>query len=873
MELRGNFHAQSVQTVLEEFTSSAKRGLSSEEIKKRLERYGPNVLPKKKPPSAFFIFVRQFRSPLIFILAIAGVVTLVLGEYTDGIVIWIAVLLNTFIGYFQEHKATHALSALQQVLKGEAHVIRDDNEHQIAQEEVVPGDIIVLLSGDKVPADARMIESWGLEVSEAALTGEWIPSRKTSDTLDMKTPLADRENMVYMGTIISGGEGRAVVVGTGVKTEIGTVATLVQSVEKERTPYQVKLTKFSWLITAVISAAAVFIFIEGIVTGGRFVEMFTIAVAVAVAAIPEGLPIAMTAILAIGMQRILGQNGLVRRLTSAETLGSASIIATDKTLTLTEGRMEVQEVVTLREDARHLALTIAALANEAFIENPDAVFSEWVYRGGPTDKALLKAASEAGISRRKLEREEPLITKFPFDPTTKYIASFHKDAQGVIAYISGAPESLLALAAHPSVHMRRKFEQELERLTEMGLRVIAVGYKHMPKHAARNPQKFKEMLTSITVVGLIAMRDPLRRGVKRTIARARRAGIKTIMVTGDHVRTARAVARAVGIYHDDGEIIEGMVLDEWSDEELEKRLPNISVYARVEPKHKMRIIDAWQKRGEVIAMTGDGINDAPALHKADIGIALGSGTDVAKEVSDLILLGDKFSIIPAAIREGRIIVDNIRKVITYMMSSAFTEVVLIGTSIVLGLPLPVTAAQILWINIVEDGLPGIALTFEKGEQDIMRRKPEKKNMPLLTNEMRSIIFIVGFITDLILLGLFLWLVNTTTYTIEHIRTFVFVALGIDSLLFVFSCRNLHRNIWKYNPFSNRYLIGAVMIGFILMGVVVYLPILQILFHTVALNVIDWMLLIGLGLVNILLIEIVKWYFINRRDVSKIGGRG
>ncbi len=850
------WHSVAWKQAVTRLNSDAKTGLTEEEVKKRVEQFGKNVLPEKKPPSRVRIFAEQFRSPLIFILAIAGVVTFIVGEYTDGIVIWAAVFLNTFVGYFQEYKATSALSELRKVIKVHAKVLRNGNEREMSQEELVPGDIIFLVSGDKVPADARIIESWRLKVNEAVLTGEWISSRKLSDALKKKTPLADRENMVYMGSIVSGGEGKAVVTGIGKQTEIGKVAELVQEIKKERTPYQHKLSRFSWLVAAVVTAAALFIFIDGIFTGGSVAEMFAIAVAVAVAAIPEGLPIAMTAVLAIGMQRILHNKGLVRKLASAETLGSASVIATDKTLTLTEGRMEVQEIFTHNAEERDFVFTIAASANEAFIENPDAVFEEMVFRGSPTDRALLKAAIEAGVSREKLEREMPIIEKIPFDPTNKYLVSFHKKGEGVVAYIAGAPESLLARASNPSVQVRARIKQELEELTDKGLRVVAVGYKAL--------DRVQDDLENITFVGLIALRDPLRRGVKRAIKQAVRAGIRTVIVTGDHVRTARAIAQELEIKVGPENVIEGSELDELSEEELGKRLREITVYARVEPKHKMRIIDAWQKQDEVIAMTGDGINDAPALRKADIGIALGSGTDVAKEVSDLILLDDKFSIIPAAIKEGRTIIDNIRKVITYLLASAFTEVILIGTSVAFGLPLPVTAVQILWVNLVEDGLPGIALTFEKGEKDLMSRKPEKKSRPLLTSEMKSIIFIIGIITDLILLGLFLLLLKIPSYTIEHIQTFIFVALGIDSLLFVFSCRNLHKNIWQYNPFSNRYLVGAVLIGFALLFAVVYIPFLQNFLNTVPLNGVDLALLLCLGLLNVAFIESVKWYFVRRR---------
>ncbi len=859
MELIG-FHARTIEETAEKLETDIKQGLSESEVKKRRERHGKNVLPQAELPSGFRIFISQFKSPLIFILAIAGVVTLIMGKYTDAIVILAAVLLNTIIGYFQENKATRALDELQKILKITAKVIRSGNEKKISEEEIVPGDLVVLMAGDKVPADARVIESWNLKANEAVLTGEWVSSRKDTKPLGKKTALADRENMVYMGSTVESGKGMAIAVKTAEDTEIGRVAAMVQGIEERKTPYQAKIKKFSWVLASIIGFIALFIFVDGLLTGGGFVEMFTLAVAVAVAAIPEGLPVAITVILAVGMHRILQEKGLVRHLTSAETLGSASIIATDKTLTLTEGRMEVQEIYTPESNGKREALVAATLANDAFVENPDAPFEHWIIQGNPTEKALLKAGIDAGISRKKILEDLPIIHKIPFDPVKKYIASFHEENGRIKIYVSGAPESLLELSSKLPKKEKEEILEKLESLTEKGLRVVAVASRSI---SSSRENEFEDKIKKLSFIGFIAMRDPIRKGVKKAIKLARLAGIRTIMVTGDHLQTARTVADELGMREKDGVIVEGKELDEMSDKELQERLGEISVYARVEPKHKMRIVNAWQNKGEVIAMTGDGINDAPALRRADIGIALGSGTDAAKEVSDLILLGDNFSIIPKAIKQGRILVDNIRKVITYLLSSAFTELILISTAIAVGWPLPVTAVQILWINLVEDALPSVALTFEKGEEEVMKRKPEPKNNPLLTGEMKGIIFIIGIVTDLILLGLFLYLLNNTNYAIEHIRTFIFFALVIDSFFFIFSCRNLNKNVWQYNPFSNKFLNWTVLASFLLMVCVIYIPFLQNVFETVALDATDWLLLIGLGLLNVFLIEIMKYFFIRK----------
>lgn len=860
MSESASWHSIPTKEALTILSANPKFGLKEQEIEERKERYGLNRLPEDKPTPRIVLLLRQFKSPFVFILIIAGAVTLWLGEHTDSIVIFGAVLLNTAIGYFQENKATRALSQLKKILKHKALVIRQGLEKEVLQEELVPGDIVVLTEGNKVPADARILEAFELRINEAVLTGEWLASQKNELVLDRKTPLADRDNMAYMGSIVEGGKGLALVTATGQKTELGKISTLLSEVREEKTPYQKKLGRFSWIIGVGITVLASFIFLEGVVTGGDAVEMFTIAVAIAVAAIPEGLPVAMTVVLAIGMQRILAQKGLVRHLASAETLGSTSVIATDKTLTLTEGRMRMEEIVPLLRSQREELLTAAALANEAFVENPEALLENAVLKGRPTDRALLEAAMEAGISRREMEKNAPSLFLLPFSSETKYVASFHRTEEGIKLYASGAPERILELSLLSEGELKQA-EKRLVELTSRGLRVVALAKKSLSNHRrlVKTKDKLRDEVRGLTLLGFAALKDPIRKGVKEAVQLVSSAGLKTIIVTGDHVLTAKVVARELGIPAKQENLMEGKDLQELSDGQLDARLGRIFVFARVEPSHKLRIIEAWQRRGEVIAMTGDGVNDGPALKKADIGLALGSGTDVAKEASDLILLQDNFAIIPAAIREGRVIIDNIRKVISYLVSGSFTETILIGTSLVLGLPLPLTALQILWINLVTDGLPGMALTLEKPEDDAMARPPAKKNSPLLTQEMKVIIFVISIITDLILFGLFLWLLQTA-YSLEHIQTVVFVGLGIGSLFYVFSIRSLRKNLWRYNPFSNLWLTASVAAGFLLLLGAVYLPFLQLLLGTVALTLFDWGLLLALGLVNVLLIELVKWWY-------------
>jgi P-type Ca2+ transporter type 2C len=852
------WHAIPPEEVLGILETKIERGLTETQILTRRKIFGKNELAQERLPSRLQVFFNQLISPLILILLVAGFITLFLQEYTDSIVILGAVLLNAGIGYMQEYRATKAMAALKKIIKVKAQVLRNGISKEVFQEELLPGDIIFLHPGDKVPADTRMLFANKLHINEAVLTGEWIPSLKFVKPLEQTTSLADRENMAYMGSIVEEGAGKAVVVATGKNTELGKIASLVNEIEEEKTPYQIRLTRFSNAIAVGITFLAFLIFIAGIAKGESFIEIFTTAIAVAVGAIPEGLPVAVTVILALGMQKILAKKGLARRLTSAETLGSASIIATDKTLTLTEGRMAVETILVLNGANRELVLQGAALANEAFVENPGAVFEQWIIRGRPTDKALLQAALDGGIAKPKLEERFPLLERLPFNSETRYIASFHKNKGSIHTFISGAPESLLDISA-VSQKEKAVIQEHITKLANKGLRVVGIGFKD----SKSKPKEVK----NIRFIGLIALKDPIRKGVKEAIALTKKAGIRTIMVTGDHLLTAQAVAKEIGIPHEQQYAVQGSTVNTWTDEELQSRIQDISIFARVEPVHKMRIVAAWQAAGHVIAMTGDGVNDAPALRKADLGIALGSATDVAKETSDLVLLEDNFAIIPAAIEEGRIIVENIRKVITYLLSSTFTETILIGISVLAGLPLPVVATQILWINLVGDTLPSIALTFEQGSKDVMKRKPEAKHAPLLTPAMKVIIFVIGIVTDFMLLGIFLWLLHTSSYSLEHIRTFVFVGLGIGSILYVFSCKDLHKNIWEYNIFSNKNLVLAVFASFALLALTVYLPVLQTLFATVPLQAMDWALLFGLGLINTLFIETVKWYFIRKERTA------
>lgn len=855
-----SWHSLNISEVVKLLKTNKEKGLTEKEVQLRRKESGKNLLPEGKPISKLSIFLEQLKSPLIFILIIAGIITLFLKEFTDSIVIFGAVFLNTIIGYLQENKASETLRELKKVVEYKAEVLRDGNLKIIDSAEIVPGDIIVLNPGSKVPADGRIIESHDLKINEMTLTGEWLAAEKEPETLSIEVPLADRDNMVYMGTIIESGNGKAIVVETGIQSEIGKVAKIIKETKEEKTPLQKKITHLSKIIGAIIGIICLFIFIEGLITGNTFLEMFIISIAIAVAAIPEGLPIAMTVILALGMQKILKKKGLVRKLVAAETLGSTSIIATDKTCTLTEGKIKVTKVLPGKN--KNLIPKIALLCNEAFVENPKDSSEKWKLRGRPTDKALLFYGLSQGFTKKKLEKELPIIDEIPFDNQKKFISTLHRLNKKNILFVSGAPEKILEISKMNDME-RKKWEEELKNITSRGFRTIAFAVKTIKETEIKIADiEFKDL----EFTALLGLADPLRKEVKEAIKICRQAGMRSILVTGDHKLTAKAVADEIGLKTKKENIIEGKDLDKLSDEEFLKIVKKIEVYARVEPRHKLRIIEAWQKKGEVIAMTGDGINDAAALKKADIGIALGSGTDVAKEASDLILLPDSFNIIVAAIEEGRAIIDNIRKVIVYLLSDSFSEVILIGGALIAGLPLPLLPVQILWVNLIEDGLPSISLAFEPKEKDLMQQKPHGHNTPLLTKEMKVIIFIIGLITDLILLGLFFWLWKQD-HNIAYIRTMIFACLTIDSLFYVFCCKSLRRNLWHINPFSNKFLILAWIIGFIALISALYLPVFQTLLKTVPLGLFDWLILISLGIIEVILIEAAKYYFIVRHQTE------
>lgn len=875
--------------------------MSVAEAKKRHNNFGPNKLAEEKKLGGLAILLDQFKSPLIIILIVAGLISIFLKEFVDTVVIFAAVFLNTLIGFFQENKANNALYALKKIIAYKAVVLRDDQEMEIDSSQVVAGDIIILKPGNRVPADARLIESSDLTVNEANLTGESMPAQKNIKEVEKGAVLADRRNMVFASTIIVRGHGRAIVVSIGQQTEIGQIAEMVKVTKEDKTPLQLRLGRLSKFIGYLVGAALLVLVIVGSLSGADFIELFTLSIAIAVSAVPEGLAAAVTVILVLGMQMILKRKALTRKLVAAETLGSTTVICSDKTGTLTEGKMSVAHIVIgekefelknigSRQDEKEaknvsLALQIGMMCNDAIIENPSDTLKKWRFIGTPTEVALLTAAVQSGLDKAGLSKVEQRIATMTFSSETKFMATLHKKQNGdFVFYEKGAPEKLLFKSTRFFHHGKivnltqdnlKKLNQVYENMTNQGLRVIGVAMNEYESKEVKFSKDYSDKINwadvdkELIFVGFIAIKDPLRPESRETIKICRQAGIRPIIITGDHKLTALAIAKEVGLEVGEKNVITGDALEKIDDTELKKIIKKIDVYARVSPHHKLRIVNALQEIGEVVAMTGDGINDAPALKAADIGISLGTGTDIAKETSDIVLLDNNFKTIVAAVEQGRIIFSNIRKVVIYLISDSFCGMFLVIGSIILGLPLPIIATQILWINIVNDGLPNFALAFEKGEPGIMQKKPVKKNTSIINKEMKLIIFVAGTIRDLMIFGLFYYLIAFKYFDLDYARTVIFATMGLDSLIYIFGLRSLYRPIWRLNPFQNMYLVGAVVISLLLLLAAIYWPPMAMFMSTKALSLKIWLPIIGIGLANLVIVEIIKVFFTRQKDSEAI----
>lgn len=883
------WHSLSIEKIEKDLNIDTKTGIKSADVLARRQKYGINELAQEEKFKTFKIFISQFRNSLIYVLIIALVITIFLNDYVDAIVIALAVLVNVILGFIQERKASNVLQLLRKTATPEAIVLRGGTPHQISAAEVVVGDVVIFREGDRVPADVRIIKSDQLKINEAPLTGESWPVDKKTGVLPPSAQVFDRNNMAFLGTSVVGGSGRGVVVSVGQNTELGKISLQISEIKEELTPLQKKIKRFSFLLAVFIAVIALVILFAGLLLKKDFLEIFLTSVAVAVAAIPEGLPVGVSVALAIGMQKILKKKGLVRKLNSVETLGSATVICTDKTGTLTEGQLQVNSILTantflekegkhfkkldLRSEESHVkVLKIGALVSDVFIEHVGATeLGRHIFHGDPLEQAVVSAALHAGLNKVDLEEIQPRVSYQPFDPNKKYSASIHRFGDRDVLYVMGAPENILSASSFVDIDDRNEkidknwtnaLSEKLDEFTKRGLRVVAVAYKFLD--GDRHDFDKDEFVKDMVFTGFIGFSDPLRIDVKESLEAAKKAGLRSILITGDHKNTAITIAREAGFIFEDGNILEGKDLDAMSDKELEKNIDKILIYARTVPAHKLRIIKAWQARGETVAMTGDGVNDAPALKAANIGIALGSGTEVAKQASDIVLLDDNFGVIVAAIRQGRIIFDNIKKIIVFILKDAFTEVNLIILSLVFQLPLPILPAQILWVNLFQDSLPSFAFAMEPGEEEVMNERPKNKNSSLMDREMKILIFIYGLSADLFLFLAFVIFNNKEGYDIEHTRTLIFMLLALQSLAGIFSLKSLRKSIFKINIFSNVYLILAFFIGILMMIAAVYFEPLQELLRTTPLTGIDWLVVVIFAIFNVIFIEIIKLFFRNRK---------
>ena len=850
------WHALSEEETIHILRANVREGLSEKEVLLRRRSHGMNAIERARHWIFIRLLINQLSSPLVLLLCAAGVVLLLLGDKTDALIVALVLSINTIIGIIQEGRASRAFEELAHTVQKRSRVLRDGSLKEIDSVELVPGDIIEIEAGMSIDADARILEAWHLKINEASLTGEWIAQEKGEGELPEHTPLADRANMLYAGTLVEEGSVRAVVTATGHATELGRIASLLEDTLETPTPFQKTLAKLSHTIGAGVILIAGFLFIIGVMRGETPQEMFLVAVALAVSAVPEGLPIATTVILALGMERILKKGGLLRRLKSAETLGSTTVILTDKTGTLTEGTPEVSHLIPVvdTEHARNQLLLGAILASNAFVENLEAELSEWRARGEPIGKALVSAGIAAGITKQQFEVKHARVDYFPFDPHLRIGGEVYKERDHYLIFASGAPEAIIARSNLGS-EKKKSLLKKYEEYAREGIRLIACGKTTWKGELADRDKIF----LGFEFLGLVGFHDPLRASARDAIHTAIRAGIRPVIVTGDHHLTAQRIARELDF---DGE--PKRIFDGGDTEKDSFDVREADIIARVLPHQKSLIVEAWQKRGEVVAMTGDGVNDAPALKRADIGIALGSGTDTAKEAADLVLLDNSFETIIAAVEEGRTIIDNMRKVVTFLLATGFTEVILISSSLVLGLPLPLLPAQILWMNLVGEGFFNFAFAFEKKERDVILEKPTRLKH-FFTREMKALIFIGGLINDLLLLGLYMILLQRGV-DIGVARTIVFSGLAINAFFFVFSLRSFRRPLWRIHPFSNPYLLFAFAASMLLLIPPLVFKPLQSLLHLVPITFGQFQIVILIGVLDLVCIEAIKYHFISRHRV-------
>jgi Ca2+-transporting ATPase len=864
--------AQSADSALRELSTSLK-GLDESEVAKRQKKYGKNELEKKEGVSPITVFINQFKSPLVYLLIAAAAASFFIGHAFDALMIFAIVILNAFLGFHQDWKAEKAIEALSAMFKRKARVIREGRDHIIDAKELVPGDMIILEAGFEVPADCRIIESASLRTNEASLTGESLPIRKTAETLAKKTRLPERKNMAYAGSVAVNGFAKAVVVSTGMKTELGRIAGLTQTTESRKTHIEEVLESIARKLIVIFLILSASVSVIGILLGRDLFEMILTGIALAVAAVPEGLPAVVTITFALGLQKLGRVNTLVRRLPATETLGAITYIATDKTGTLTKNEMTVKRIFTdgkivfvggtgyslkgkFSANTKSLkkVLEIGALCNHASVTAKEV-------HGDPTEAALLVAAAKAGMLRDDLDKKHKILGELSFTEDRKMMSVITSDHNGgAIVNNKGAPESVLARCTHYEQNgkvkkldkkMLKKFLDVNEELALDGYRVLAIAYKNIKKWKGRKDGAEQGMV----YVGSQAMIDPVRPEAVEAIKTARRAGIRVTIVTGDHKSTATAIAKEVGLMIEGRMAIDGAELDKMSDPELTEKIDKIKVFARVTPEQKMRVLGILQKRGEIVAMTGDGVNDAPALKKADIGVAMGiMGTDVARSTAEVVLADDNFTSIVKGIAEGRGILINIKKFVYYLLSSNLAEVFILFFGMLLNWPLILVPVQLLWINLVTDSITALSLGVDPKQKGIMREPPRDPNENLLSNRVLLGLGGIASVKTVLILLLFSFAMEESHAVA---RTMAFVGLILAENYNLFNFKSFTKPLHKCNPFDNKYMLAAVVFTIALSVVVVQTPEFATLFHAVPLTLDAWLLIIGLGSIVLIAGEIYK----------------
>ena len=875
--------------------SDATQGLTQQEAERRLATNGANRLAESKKKPLFTLFLDQFKDFMVLILFVATLISYFLGEYLDAITIIAIIIINGILGFIQESRAERSLQALKELASPMARVVRDGEIAMIPASRLVPGDLVLLEAGDRVPADLRLLSANRLEIEESALTGESVPVSKTTVRLDYAVdsdvPLGDQKNLGFMGTMVTGGTGSGIVVGTGMNTEIGKIAHMMNTAEEAETPLQIRLEQMGKLLVVVALLLTIVVIVAGVWHGHELFTMFLAGVSLAVAAIPEGLPAIVTVALALGVQRMIRRNSIVRKLPSVETLGCASVICSDKTGTLTQNKMTVthvwhsdttyevsgsgyepagsfvlqgKSVSPARDGALSQILRIADRCNNARLTSEEQTARKllgmgkstrvWNVVGDPTEGALKVLAAKGKAvqgEKGKNGSASSRVEEFPFDSDRKMMSVVEKGSDGSFSLLTkGAAEAVLARSTHIlwkgelqplTAAIRHRVLEQTELMASRALRVLAFAYRNLQGY--RPGQPIGVMENNLVFVGLVGMIDPPREEVRSAIALCHQAGIKTVMITGDHKVTAEAIARQIGMTRGYGEVLEGRELDKLSDDQLAEYVDRISVYARVSPEHKLRIVRALQSRGHVVAMTGDGVNDAPAIKTSDIGIAMGiTGTDVTKEAADLVLRDDNFATIVAAVEEGRNIYDNIRKFIRYLLASNVGEILVMFFAMLLGLPLPLVPIQILWVNLVTDGLPAMALGVDPAEKDTMYQRPRNKNENIFSRGLGWKIISRGFLIGVMTLLAFWLTLRENPNDLVHAQTVAFVTLVMAQLIHVFDCRSQY-SVFHRNVFENKYLVWAVVSSLIMVLGVVYMDALQPIFKTTDLNFRDWALIL------------------------------